>query len=95
MSDQDLSWRITWRGVTFTDADMIGADLCAAQLMLGADGWAAVDPTRGPIQLSATICVAVHRLTGRPLEELQAEVGAAPLGELLGALWVFEKPKAA
>lgn len=37
MSDQDWSWRITWQGKSWTDADLTGQHLAALALISGDD----------------------------------------------------------
>lgn len=57
-------WTIRWQGHEWTDEDLTAADLCSVQVLLGVeDGWAACDPWRGPVQLSAMIAALYVRAT--------------------------------
>lgn len=78
-------WMITWGARTWTDDDVLAADLVSVQLLLGGS-WENVDPWAGPAQLMAMIAALECRTTGRDLDEVVTEVKMTPADELLAAI---------
>lgn len=74
-------WRITWRGKSWTDADVTGAHMAAIVGVTGDKTWAGLDPWRGPEALMGYLIA----LTGRA-----DEVMAAKAEEIVGALTAKE-----
>lgn len=88
-------WIIRWQGHQWTDDDLTAADLCSVQILLDVnDGWAACDPWRGPVQLSAMIAALYVRATAggdaqaatESLASVIADIHSAPAEELLSAI---------
>jgi hypothetical protein len=91
-------WRITWRGKSWTDADVTGQHLATLALLSGTDDFAQldIDPRHGHQRLMSMLMalVAVDRADG--LEDVDAvtdllavalsEVAGAPADEILAAL---------
>lgn len=80
-----MSFRLTWRGQSWTDADVLVMDLVTVQILLGGE-WSNFDPWSGPTQALALVAALVARTSGRSLAEVVDEVRAAPAAELLNAL---------
>ena len=78
-------WKITWGDQSFTDADLTVGDLALASMLAG-EGWNSCDPTSGPNACANLIAAVVARRTGRPLQEVSAEVAGTPAIRLLQAL---------
>lgn len=88
-------WTIRWQGYEWTDEDLLAADLCGVQVVLGVeDGWAVCNPWKGPVQLSAMIAQLFVRTTsgGDPaaateaLSEVITAIHSAPADVLLNAI---------
>lgn len=88
-------WIIRWQDYEWTDEDLLAADLCGVQVVLGVeDGWAACNPWKGPVQLSAMIAQLYVRTTsgGDPtaateaLAEVIGTIHSAPADVLLNAI---------
>lgn len=83
-------WTITWtpydhrttallEPVTWTDDSLTVADAVAVQLLIGTEqGWSALDPWAGPLQLSSII-VAMSVRALNPTEEESAACMAAQI----------------
>lgn len=80
-----MRFRITWRGQSFTDADVLAKDLVAVQSVLG-DGWSNFTPWSGPAQVVTLTAAVLARTTGRAFAELVDELLGAPAEELVSAL---------
>lgn len=88
-------WIIRWQGHEWTDEDLTAADLCSVQILLDVnDGWAACDPWRGPVQLSAMIAALFVRATAggdaqaatASLATVIAAIHGSPAEQLLNAI---------
>ena len=77
-------WVIEWRGSRLASGDVTVAQYSLA-VMLASDSWD-IDPRRSPSNLIAWAIVAVCSDTGRDVADVQAEMGATPMRELLGAV---------
>lgn len=86
-------WTITWGTRSWTDDDVLAADLVSVQLIIGG-GFESCDPFFGPVQLVAMIAALECRTTGRDLDEVVVEVKTTPAAELLDAIRVREPVKA-
>lgn len=78
-----MTWKLTWREHTFTEDDLTGADLYAAQLVTG-DGWRSCDPRQGPIHASNLAAVLVARTTDSAFKDVIAEMASASAAEVAG-----------
>lgn len=77
-------WAIEWRGSRLSSGDVTVAQFSLA-VLLASDSWD-LDPRRSPSNLVAWVIVAVCSDTGRDVDEVQEEIGAAPMVELLAAV---------
>jgi hypothetical protein len=77
-------WTIEWRGARLSSSEVTVAQYSLAVLM-ASDSWD-LDPRRSPSNLVAWVIVAVCSATGRDVDEVQEEIGAAPMVELLRAV---------
>jgi hypothetical protein len=79
-------WVIDWRGSRL-QSDQVTVAQFSLAVLLASDTWQ-LDPRESPTNLVAWAIVAVCSATGRDVEDVQAEIAAAPLGELLRAVTV-------
>lgn len=77
-------WVIDWRGSRLASDEVTVAHYSLA-VMLSRDSWD-IDPRSSPVNLVAWVITAVVADTGRDVEEVQAELGRAPMVELLRAV---------
>ena len=82
-------WVIDWRG-TRLSSEEVTVSHYASVAMLAGDSWD-LDPRKSPGNLIAWVCVAVCMATGRDMDEVRAEVGAAPMVELLNSVVTIEQ----
>lgn len=80
-----MTFRLSWRGETWTDEDVLAMDLITVQDILGGD-LENFDPWTGPAQVLAYVAALTARTTSRDLDEIIEEVRHAPAGELLSAI---------
>jgi hypothetical protein len=85
-TDYTTPWVIEWRGSRLASDEVTVAQFSLA-VMLAHDTWE-LDPRASPSNLVAWAIVAVCSDTGRDVDDVQAELGAAPMVELLRALTV-------
>jgi hypothetical protein len=77
-------WVIDWRGSRLSSGEVTVGHYSLA-VMLASDSWS-IDPRSSPSNLIAWVIVAVCSETGREVEDVQAELSAAPMSELLRAV---------
>ena len=77
-------WVIEWRGSRLASDEVTVAQFSLA-VMLANDTWE-LDPRASPTNLVAWVIVAICSDTGRDVEDVQAELGEAPMLELLRAV---------
>jgi hypothetical protein len=85
------SWKLTWRGRSWSLEDDVPGAMPVTTLQslrvaaeLGSDTWETMEPGRSPNALATWLAVLVA--DGADLDDAYAEITAATLGELLGAL---------
>lgn len=78
-------WTLSWKGSTFTAADLTVGDWAALELVNGG-GWDCADPTLGPGHAANLLAVLVARAETRPLETVMAEIASLPASALVEAL---------
>lgn len=78
-------WTITWGARTWTDENLLAADLAAVQLLLGGS-WENLDPWSGPVQLMAMIAALECRASDRNLDEVMQEIRESPATDVLDAI---------
>lgn len=83
--EQPASWRLTWDGRTWTDADLTGSDLVELVALLGND-WRHMTPTAGPLHLVSFLAVLVQRATGDDFPKVLGQLKMANAGDLADAL---------
>lgn len=82
-------WQLDYKGNTWTEDDLTGADLAAIQLLIGG-GFEMIQPTAGPMQLMAMVTALYTRLGGGDTLETMAALREMPALELLSI--VSERP---
>lgn len=85
MTEAPKPWRLTWGDHSFTFEDMTGAHLTLIGAALGEDTWD-INPAAGPRRLQAVLGACVAFATGRRLDDVCAELAAAPASALSDAL---------
>lgn len=85
-----MSWKLTWRGKTYTEDDVIGADLFTAEVVTP-DGLFSADPTRGWIHAANLFAILAARIDGRDFQEVVGEIAAAPASEVAGLVGVWKE----
>lgn len=78
-------WKLTWRGTTYTEDDVIGADLFTAEIVTG-DGLFSADPSRGFVHAVNLFAILAARIGGRDFQEVVNEIATAPAAEVAGLL---------
>lgn len=89
----DLGWTLTWEGETWSVADLSGEEVGDLVVMIG-DNWEALSPTSSPVALLSHIAVHSARVHGVSLEQATADVKAAGIVAMLGALGSLQVPVA-
>lgn len=82
-------WTITWGERSWTDDDVLVADLADISILLGS-AWENCEPSAGPAQLMTMIAVLEARTSGRPLDDVIGEVRIVPAAQLVAALGTRE-----
>lgn len=82
------AWTITWGSKSWTEDDLTGAHAALITILSGKDAWELLDPFAGPVTLMQIIGVLVSVDEQRDPLEVVAEIGAAPLKDLLAAVSV-------
>lgn len=72
-----MTWTLTWGDITFGPDDLTVGDVALVDGITGC-GWRAFDGLPSPRVAAELLSVVVARKTGRPLNEVAAEVIAAP-----------------
>jgi hypothetical protein len=78
-------WRLTWGEHSWTEDDITTSQFALASLVI-ADGWNSANALASPNHAANLLAILVSGATGDPLDEVLADIGGRPAGELVAAL---------
>ncbi len=91
-----MAWKLTWGAHEWTETDLLGQHAALLALTYKDESWTPlqVAPTDGPIALMAYLAAFIAVAEQRDCLEVQIELAALPLADLMGCVGADEPPPA-